>query len=116
MESSSIGPDLSGFDRNSPILPRTAPISTHLPPSYHDANARPELQGSREARDQTGYRRESLDVSDPDNLAEVGFFDSVPWTDAPGFDGSGSNYPFFERVVVVFTSRNEGLFVVREAG
>ena len=55
-------------------------------------------------------------MSDPTNPAEVGFFDSVPWTDAPGFDGSGSNYPFFESGVVVFTNRNEGLFVVREAG
>ena len=57
-----------------------------------------------------------LDVSDPANPAEVGFFDSVSWTDAPGFDGSWSNYPFFESGVVVFTSRNEGLFVVRESG
>ncbi len=55
-------------------------------------------------------------MSDPANLAEVGFFDSVPWSDAPGFDGSWSNYPIFESGVVVFTSRNEGLFVVREAG
>ena len=54
-----------------------------------------------------------LDVSDPDNPVEVGFFDSVTWTDSPGFDGSWSNYSFFESEVVVFTSRNEGLFVVR---
>ena len=54
-----------------------------------------------------------LDVSDPANPTEVGFFDSVPWTDAAGFDGSWSNYPFFESGVVVFTSRSEGLFVVR---
>ena len=44
---------------------------------------------------------------------EVGFFDSVPGTDAPGFEGSWSNYPFFESGVIIFTSRNEGLFVVR---
>ncbi len=54
-----------------------------------------------------------LDVSDPPNPVEVGFFDSVPSTDAPGFEGSWSNYPFFESGVIVFTSRNEGLFVVR---
>ncbi len=54
-----------------------------------------------------------LDVSDPTNPMEVGFFDSVAWTDAPGFQGSWSNYPFFGSGVVVFTSRNEGLFVVR---
>ena len=54
-----------------------------------------------------------LDVSDPINPVEVGFFDSVPETDAPEFEGSWSNYPFFESGVIVFTSRNEGLFVVR---
>jgi choice-of-anchor B domain-containing protein len=54
-----------------------------------------------------------LDVSDAVNPLEVGFFDSVPWTDAPGFEGSWSNYPFFESGVIVFTSRNEGLFVVK---
>ena len=54
-----------------------------------------------------------LDVSDAVNPLEVGFFDSVPWTDAPGFEGSWSNYPFFASGVIVFTSRNEGLFVVK---
>ena len=54
-----------------------------------------------------------LDVSDPANPMEVGFFNSVPGTDAPGFEGSWSNYPFFESGVIIFTSRNEGLFVVR---
>jgi choice-of-anchor B domain-containing protein len=57
-----------------------------------------------------------LDVSNPVAPFEVGFFDSVPWTDAPGYDGSWSNYPFFESGVIVFTSRNEGLFVVRGQG
>ena len=54
-----------------------------------------------------------LDVSDPVNPVEVGFFDTVPATDQPGFDGSWSNYPFFESGVIVFTSRKEGLFMVR---
>lgn len=54
-----------------------------------------------------------LDVPDSANPVEVGFFDSVTWTDSPGFDASWSDYPFFESGVVVFTSRNESLFVVR---
>ena len=54
-----------------------------------------------------------LDVSDPINPVEVGFFDTVPGADDPGFGGSWSNYPFFQSGIVVFTSRNEGLFVVR---
>jgi choice-of-anchor B domain-containing protein len=54
-----------------------------------------------------------LDVSDPVSPVEVGFFDTVPETDEPGFGGSWSNYPFFQSGVIAFTSRNEGLFVVR---
>ena len=54
-----------------------------------------------------------LDVSNPEVPVEVEFFDSVPSTDSPGFEGSWSNYPFFDSGVIVFTSRNEGLFVVR---
>ena len=54
-----------------------------------------------------------LDVSDPTDPVEVGFFDSLPLSDQPDFEGSWSNYPFFESGVIVFTSVNEGLFVVR---
>jgi choice-of-anchor B domain-containing protein len=53
-----------------------------------------------------------LDVSDPVRPVEVGFFDSVPQSDRPGFEGSWSNYPFFDSGTIVFTSRSEGLFVV----
>ena len=56
-----------------------------------------------------------LDISDPANPQEVGFFDSVPvGENSPGFAGSWSNYPFFESGVIVFTSMREGLFVVRK--
>ena len=55
-----------------------------------------------------------LDVSDPVNPLEVGFFDSVPGDeDRPGLDGVWSNFPFFESGVIVFTSPREGLFVVQ---
>ncbi|MCH7891330.1 MAG: choice-of-anchor B family protein, partial [Gemmatimonadetes bacterium] len=55
-----------------------------------------------------------LDISDPVNPREVGYFDSVPMGDnSPGYAGSWSNYPFFESGVIVFTSMREGLFVVR---
>ena len=57
-----------------------------------------------------------LDISDPVNPREVGYFDSVPAGDnGPGYAGSWSNYPFFESGVIVFTSMREGLFVVRRA-
>ncbi len=54
-----------------------------------------------------------LDVSDPVNPVEVAYFDTVPGIDEPGFDGSWSNYPFFQSGIIAFTSRNEGLFVVQ---
>ena len=56
-----------------------------------------------------------LDISDPANPVEVGYFDSVSAGDnSPGYAGSWSNYPFFESGVIVFTSMREGLFVVRQ--
>lgn len=56
-----------------------------------------------------------LDISDVENPVEVGFFDTVPWGENnPGFDGSWSNYPFFESGVIAVTSGQEGLFLVRK--
>ena len=57
-----------------------------------------------------------LDIADRENPKEVAFFDTVPWTeDAPGFDGSWSNYPYFKSGVIVVTSGKEGVFVLRKA-
>lgn len=57
-----------------------------------------------------------LDVSDIINTKEVGFFDTYPEDDRPGFRGAWSNYPFFESGVVVVSSINEGLFVLEPTG
>jgi choice-of-anchor B domain-containing protein len=55
-----------------------------------------------------------IDVQDPLNPREVGFFDTVPWSEnVPGFAGSWSNYPYFESGVIAVSSINEGLFLVR---
>jgi choice-of-anchor B domain-containing protein len=55
-----------------------------------------------------------LDIADPVNPVQVGFFDTVPYgNDEPGFNGSWSNYPFFESGIVVVSSSSEGLFIVR---
>jgi len=55
-----------------------------------------------------------IDVNDPANPVEVGFFDTVPFGDnQPGFAGSWSNYPYFKSGVVAVTSMREGLFMVR---
>ena len=55
-----------------------------------------------------------LDISDIENPEEVGFFDTVPTGDnSPRFDGSWSNYPYFESGTIVVTSGKEGLFLLR---
>ncbi len=61
---------------------------------------------------QSGLR--ILDISDPAAPVEVAYFDTVPYGDnSAGFGGSWSNYPFFDTGVVIVTSGNEGLFLVR---
>ncbi|MCG8469719.1 MAG: choice-of-anchor B family protein [Gemmatimonadetes bacterium] len=54
-----------------------------------------------------------LDITQPDDPVERGFFDTVPGTNAVSFAGSWSNYPFFDSGVIVVTSANEGLFLLR---
>ena len=55
-----------------------------------------------------------VDVQDPVNPVEVGYFDTVPFGDnLPGFSGSWSNYPYFKNGVVAVSSMREGLFLVR---
>ena len=56
-----------------------------------------------------------LDIQNPTEPEEVGFFDTVPFgDDSPRFDGSWSNYPYFKSGVIIVTSMNEGLFVVKK--
>ena len=55
-----------------------------------------------------------IDLKDPANPVEVGYFDTVPFGEnLPGFAGSWSNYPYFKSGVVAVTSMREGLFMVR---
>ena len=57
-----------------------------------------------------------LDVSDPANPVEVGYFDTEPFgEDAAGFAGTWSNYPFFQSGVIAVSSMQEGLFLLRKS-
>lgn len=47
------------------------------------------------------------------NLERVAYFDTQPTTDAASFDGTWSNYPFFESGMVVLSDIETGLFIVR---
>lgn len=58
-----------------------------------------------------------IDISDPENPRQVGHFDTAPFAEpVPGFGGSWSNYPYFPSGIIVVTSGNEGLFVLRRRG
>jgi len=55
-----------------------------------------------------------FDVSDPENIAPIGFLDTVPFgEDGGGMGGSWSNYPYFKSGIVVVTSMQEGFFVTK---
>jgi choice-of-anchor B domain-containing protein len=52
-----------------------------------------------------------LDITNPTDPVEVAYFDNSPYGGA-----SWSNYPYFESGVVVVTSMNDGIFIVRNKG
>ncbi len=55
-----------------------------------------------------------VDIADPTNPVEVGYFDTVPWGEnTPGFEGSWSNYPYFKSGTIVVSSIGQGLFIVK---
>ena len=55
-----------------------------------------------------------LDISNPEEPREVGFFDTVPFgDDTPGFAGAWSVYPYFKSGVIIVSSIKEGLFVLK---
>ncbi|QXD14008.1 choice-of-anchor B family protein [Rhodocaloribacter litoris] len=56
-----------------------------------------------------------FDITNRENPALVGHFDTVPYgEDAPGFNGSWSNYPFFKSGTIVVTSMREGVFMLKK--
>ena len=57
-----------------------------------------------------------LDVSDPAQPQEVGFFDVYPANDNPTFDGAWSVYPFFEDGPLLVSGIGSGLFLLEATG
>jgi len=56
-----------------------------------------------------------LDISNPTKPKEVAHFDTQPYgKNSPGFQGTWSNYPFFDNGIVVVSSIGEGLFVLEK--
>ncbi len=74
------------------------------------------IKGTRLYQSNYQFGIRVLDIDDPVSPVELGFFDTAPSrANAPGFDGSWSNYPFFDSGILVVTSWDEGLFVLRLA-
>ena len=63
---------------------------------------------------QSNYRAglRLLDVTNLPNAEEVGYFDLYPSSDAASFNGTWSNYPYFESGVVAVSHIEEGLFLL----
>jgi choice-of-anchor B domain-containing protein len=65
-----------------------------------------------QANYQAGLR--VVDISDPENPREVGYFDTTPYgADPPGFNGAWTAFPFFESGTVLVTSMHEGVFLLK---
>lgn len=67
-----------------------------------------------EANYRAGLRIISLDnITNPSTMTEVAFFDVHPGSNAAGFAGAWSTYPFFASGNVIVNSMQRGLFVLR---
>lgn len=66
-----------------------------------------------QANYRAGLRMLSLSDVEAGQLTELGYFDVVPTSNAAQFSGSWSTYPYFESGVVVVTSIEGGIYVVR---
>jgi choice-of-anchor B domain-containing protein len=63
----------------------------------------------------TSYYRDGVTIVDahkPDNLVEVGWFDTSPYAPGDGFQGCWGVYPFFASGNIICSDRQEGLFVL----
>ena len=72
------------------------------------------VRGDRmyQANYQAGLR--ILDITDPENPEEIGFFDTTPYEgNPPIMGGAWSVYPYFESGTLIVTSMQEGLFLLR---
>jgi choice-of-anchor B domain-containing protein len=53
-----------------------------------------------------------FDACDPENPVMVGYIDTVPGSNAAGFEGAWSTYPYFPSGIVIVNDTVSGLFIV----
>ncbi|MDE0259947.1 MAG: choice-of-anchor B family protein [Gemmatimonadota bacterium] len=95
-------------DLEDPVLVRE--FMGSMPASAHNLYIRDDLMYQANYL----YGLHVLDISDPENPREVGYFDTAPYKEGPGFGGAWSNYPFFPSGTVIVTSMQEGLFILKK--
>lgn len=55
-----------------------------------------------------------LDITDPANPVEAGFFDSFPSSDSAAFNGVWGTYPYLPSGLIISADINSGLYVLRD--
>ena len=53
-----------------------------------------------------------VDAADPENMVEVGFYDTYHQNDAPTFHGNWGAYPYLPSGYIIASDRSNGLFVL----
>ncbi len=56
-----------------------------------------------------------LDITDPRNPVEAGFFDTYPITNSASFNGAWGTYPFLPSGNILVNDINSGLYVIEDA-
>lgn len=57
-----------------------------------------------------------LDISDINNISEVGYFDTYPENNNTNFNGAWSVYPYFDSGNIIISDIDRGFFIVRKSG
>ncbi|MFQ3190327.1 MAG: choice-of-anchor B domain-containing protein [Paraglaciecola sp.] len=55
-----------------------------------------------------------LDITDPSDPVEVGFFDTYPVSDNPAFNGAWGVYPFLPSGNILVSDINSGLYIIQD--
>lgn len=58
----------------------------------------------------------NIDSGGPSRVKEVGYFDTAPDCDAPGFHGAWSSYVYFNSDTIIVSSMERGLFILKYTG